>query len=173
MKPRTFVFSLAWMILFVLPASAQDDYLSQMRQKWTNSTNYILEAIELMPEEKFNFRPAPEVHSFREQVQHALQNMCWLSSTYLGGGPFDKELEKEDQSKEELLSLAREAVAFSSQALEQLEEQDLRMQVRFFAGPMRVRQIVNLMHDHLTHHQGQIVIYLRMNSIRPPRYVGW
>jgi uncharacterized damage-inducible protein DinB len=30
-----------------------------------------------------------------------------------------------------------------------------------------------LMHDHHTHHRGQIIVYLRLNGLKPPKYVGW
>nr|NIM13383.1 DinB family protein [Candidatus Aminicenantes bacterium]NIM80034.1 DinB family protein [Candidatus Aminicenantes bacterium]NIO82289.1 DinB family protein [Candidatus Aminicenantes bacterium]NIQ68157.1 DinB family protein [Candidatus Aminicenantes bacterium] len=27
--------------------------------------------------------------------------------------------------------------------------------------------------DHVAHHRGQMVIYLRLKGIKPPQYVGW
>jgi len=45
--------------------------------------------------------------------------------------------------------------------------------VKFFAGPMTRRQILILMHDHQTHHLGQLIVYLRLKGIKPPDYIGW
>jgi uncharacterized damage-inducible protein DinB len=33
------------------------------------------------------------------------------------------------------------------------------------------RQILLLLSDHITHHRGQMIVYLRLNGISPPRYV--
>ena len=57
--------------------------------------------------------------------------------------------------------------------IDQLTEKDLDTIVDFFAGPMSKRQILTLLNDHYTHHRGQIIVYLRMNDIKPPRYRGW
>jgi uncharacterized damage-inducible protein DinB len=45
--------------------------------------------------------------------------------------------------------------------------------VKFFAGPITRRQILILMHDHQTHHLGQLIVYLRLKGIKPPDYIGW
>jgi len=49
----------------------------------------------------------------------------------------------------------------------------LDRQVKFFAGPMTIRQILLLLHDHQSHHLGQVIVYLRLKGIKPPDYVGW
>ncbi|MGX5688737.1 DinB family protein [Arcticibacter tournemirensis] len=41
-------------------------------------------------------------------------------------------------------------------------DDQLDEQVKFFAGPMTRRQILILMHDHKTHHLGQLIVYLRL-----------
>ena len=46
-------------------------------------------------------------------------------------------------------------------------------EVTFFSGPKSKLQIMNLMQDHVSHHRGQLVVYLNLNEIEPPRYVGW
>ncbi|WP_374662973.1 DinB family protein [Parasegetibacter sp. NRK P23] len=34
-------------------------------------------------------------------------------------------------------------------------------------------QIINLLSDHQTHHRGQLLVYLRLCGLTPPKYVGW
>ena len=50
---------------------------------------------------------------------------------------------------------------------------ELSQKVVFFAGPKSKLQILNLMQDHVTHHRAQILVYLNLNQIQPPKYVGW
>ncbi|MEM6517680.1 MAG: DinB family protein, partial [Bacteroidota bacterium] len=40
-------------------------------------------------------------------------------------------------------------------------------------GQASVFKIMNFTIDHVTHHRGQATIYLRMNGIKPPDYIGW
>jgi uncharacterized damage-inducible protein DinB len=54
-----------------------------------------------------------------------------------------------------------------------INEKQLDEIVPFFAGPKARRQILILMHDHQSHHVGQLIVYLRLNGIKPPAYVGW
>ncbi|MBL0005643.1 MAG: hypothetical protein IPP25_00245 [Saprospiraceae bacterium] len=67
----------------------------------------------------------------------------------------------------------RKAFAYASQTIDVMTEKDLNEKVEFIAGTMTRRRILLLMTDHLTHHRGQLVVYLRMKNVEPPKYVGW
>jgi uncharacterized damage-inducible protein DinB len=54
-----------------------------------------------------------------------------------------------------------------------LTEKDLNEQVDFISGKMTRRRVLLLLTDHVTHHRGQLVVYLRMKNVEPPKYVGW
>jgi uncharacterized damage-inducible protein DinB len=158
---------------FLQTASAQDAFLKEYLIKWQNSAQYTIEVAEAMPEDKYDFKPTPEVRSFREQVVHIMNNMVWLSSSYLSNFNFKGDLKNKEMSKEEIIMLLRQATIFSQNAVKSLEAKDLDDKVDFFAGPLTKRQILVLMSDHMTHHRGQVVVYLRLNHIKPPRYRGW
>lgn len=57
--------------------------------------------------------------------------------------------------------------------IQNTKEAELSQKVDFFAGQKSKLQILNLMQDHVTHHRAQILIYLNLNQIQPPKYVGW
>ena len=40
-------------------------------------------------------------------------------------------------------------------------------------GKLNKYQFLNLIQDHQTHHVGQLIVYLRINNIEPPKYIGW
>ena len=52
-------------------------------------------------------------------------------------------------------------------------EEDFLTTVEFFAGEKSKLQILNLLQDHVTHHRGQLIVYLNLKKIEPPSYVGW
>ncbi len=155
-------------------ASAQSsDYLTDFLKKWKNAADYTLELAELMPAEAYNFQPTPDTRTFQGQLLHMVGNMTWLSTSYLGGAGLSTDLKRTDYTKEEVLTILREAFAYSTEVVKGLEAAQLEEVVDFFAGPMNKRQILNLMTDHLTHHRGQAIVYLRLNDLKPPRYRGW
>ncbi|MEL6864939.1 MAG: DinB family protein [Bacteroidota bacterium] len=163
-------------ILFLIsfPLLAQDAaYLDDFKKKWSNATDYTLEVMDLMPEDQYDYQPMGDVQSFRELLLHMTQNMIWLSTYYLGDRSFDRDLKDTTYTKAEMVDLVKEAFAFTNAVVDELEPHELKGKVKFFAGPMNVRQILTLMNDHLTHHRGQIIVYLRMHGIKPPRYRGW
>jgi uncharacterized damage-inducible protein DinB len=111
--------------------------------------------------------------SFREQVLHITQNMYWLSSTYLNGESLGLKIKDEGQSIQDIKSQYLEIGKYTLKVLQNLEENELSERVNFFAGNLTRWQIFELMHDHHTHHRGQIIVYLRLNGFKPPKYVGW
>lgn len=44
-------------------------------------------------------------------------------------------------------------------------------QLDYFGLNRSKRQIFSLLADHITHHRGQMLVYLRINGLTPPRYV--
>lgn len=140
-------------------------------EKWKNSENYLVEIVNNMPFEKFSYKPTPRQMSFLEQVQHIQQNMNWLSSTYFNGKPSEKITS--NQSKNEIVQSLKHSFQAVYSSIQNTTENDLKETVSFFAGPKSKLQILNLLQDHVSHHRGQLIVYLNLNNIEPPRYVGW
>jgi len=152
---------------------SQNDYLSDFKKKWKNAADYTIEIAELMPADKYDYQPTEDVRTFKEQMLHIVQNMTWLSRDYLDHGKYEQDLKSTEYSKEEVIKILKEGFDFASKAVDNLEPHQLRTTVEFFAGPMHIRQILNLMNDHVSHHRGQALVYLRLNGVKPPRYRGW
>ena len=112
--------------------------------------------------------------SFGEQLMHLASNMGWLCTSYLGGSesPVSKTANK-TLKKEYLLSQLNKTYDYAINILQHFETGHLADTVTFFAGPMNKLQIINLLNDHQTHHRAQLLVYLRLNGIKPPQYVGW
>ena len=151
----------------------QSSYLTDFKQKWQNAKTYTLQVAEAMPEEFYDYRPTDDQMSFRDQLLHIQGNMMWLSTSYLGIKKPEKSMSAGADSKEQVLKVLNEGFTLAEAAINQLTAENLDETVQFFAGPMHKRQILTLMNDHLTHHRGQLIVYLRLKGIKPPRYLGW
>lgn len=152
---------------------AQDEPISAFLEKWENSKKYLLEIAEAMPEDKYNFKPTEREMTFGEQLLHIKGNMDWLSNSYFGAEKIEKTKEASTYTKAEIVTLLEASFNAASKAIETTKPKDLKEKVDFFAGPKTKLQILNLLQDHVTHHRGQIIVYLNLNEIKPPKYVGW
>ncbi|MBW1294009.1 DinB family protein [Aquimarina litoralis] len=164
------------LFLIAFPTMAQQlTPKSAFLEKWKNSKTYLLEMAEAMPEDKYSFRPTENEMDFKDQLLHICGNMTWLSTTYFSAEEFDRKkfTESAPSSKDEIVKFIKESFDKAYNRVESTSEESLTDKVDFFAGPKSKLQILNLLQDHVTHHRGQLIVYLNLNGIKPPKYVGW
>jgi len=124
-----------------------------------NSRGYTLAVAEAMPLKLDNFKPAADVWSFREQLHHIGYGIEWWKDNYVKGI-------KTSWDPPATLKSRKEVVAYLNQAYDSLKEAVSKAAMNddgikgFFATL-----------DHITHHRGQVVVYLRCNGITPPEYI--
>lgn len=162
-------------VIFSIPVTAQttDSLLNQLSRKWVHTKAHTLTIAELMPEEHYGFKPVGEIMSFEEQLLHMADNMRWLTSTFLFSTGKTTVNKKEKPDKAAILKIISEAYDQAYTSHLKLQKFQLDEVVPFFAGPKTRRQMLLLLHDHQTHHAGQLILYLRLKGIKPPDYVGW
>ncbi len=177
---RSLLLSAVFTILFCTISVGQQAYLDELAAKWDNASTYTLEIAEIMPDSAYMYRPTEEQRSFRAQLLHTAGNMIWLSQNYLGHkvDGFDFQARRElwdegDLNKEQTIEELKFALDFARDAIASFDPEQLEETVEFFAGPMTKRQILMLLNDHHTHHRGQMIVYIRLKGLTPPRYSGW
>jgi uncharacterized damage-inducible protein DinB len=149
-------------------------FLEASIAKLQHSKQYTIQVANLMPEEKYLFKPTTSEMSFGEQLLHLSSNMGWLCSSYLNRSvnPVTK-ADMKILKKEEIISVLNKSYDYAINILQRFKPVNLVDTVSFFAGPLNKLQIINLLNDHQTHHRAQMLVYLRLNEIKPPDYVGW
>jgi uncharacterized damage-inducible protein DinB len=140
-------------------------------EKWENSKNYLLAIAEAMPEVNYDFKPTERQMSFEEQLLHIQRNMEWLSTSYFGKK--ESEIGSEEISKDQVIKYLNSSFDATKEVVANTSEEELKESIEFFAGEKSKLQILNLLQDHVTHHRGQLIVYLNLNDIKPPTYVGW
>ncbi len=157
-----------------MKTNAQEDPITAFIEKWENSKNYLLEIMELMPEDKYDFRPTKREMSFREQLAHIQDNIIWIGKTHFSKEKFTrKRISFKHDSKEFIKKELIKSFHEIKVLIEKTPHNSLKEKVNFFAGPKTKLQMLNLLQDHLTHHRGQLIVYLNLNNVNPPEYVGW
>ena len=168
MKKIVLIFSL----VFINPISAQE-IIPTFLEKWQNSKKYLIEIAKAMPEDQYNYKPTEREMTFAQQLLHIKGNMDWLSTTYFTDEKFDKKKDENTYSKTELIAMLEKSFDKVYEMIKSTNPENLNEKVDFFAGPKSKLQILNLLQDHVSHHRGQLIVYLNLNEIKPPKYVGW
>ncbi|MFY8188307.1 MAG: DinB family protein [Flavobacterium sp.] len=168
MKKIVLIFSL----VFINPISAQE-IIPTFLEKWQNSKTYLIEIAKAMPEDQYNYKPTEREMTFAQQLLHIKGNMDWLSTTYFTDEKFDKKKDENTYSKSEIIAMLEKSFDKVYEMIKSINPENLNEKVDFFAGPKSKLQILNLLQDHVSHHRGQLIVYLNLNEIKPPKYVGW
>jgi uncharacterized damage-inducible protein DinB len=153
--------------------TAQSGFLDDYKSKWKNAAEYTLEFAHVMPEDFYAYTPTKVEMTYREQLKHIAGNVLWLCSSFLEGKPTAIDPSAAINSKKEIINMLEKTFAYANETIGGLTEKDLDETVDFFAGKMTRRRIMFLLTDHVTHHRGQLVVYLRLKNIEPPSYRGW
>ena len=143
--------------------------------KLQSAAAYTLDVANTMPAENYAYKPSRDEMSFGQQLTHVSRNLGWLSSHYLADNSKNpvSEADLKLQEKDSIIAVVNRTYNYALAVLKRFPPEQLTDTVSFFAGPMTKLQIINLLNDHQTHHRGQLVVYLRLNGIKPPGYVGW
>lgn len=146
-----------------------DWLIADFIKKWTNNKSYTLEIIDAMPEKDYDFIPAEGMKSFHEQVAHVLNGF-----NYQLGKTGEIDLPKVDESSKK--TVLKSATKIFDEILNYIKSADSDMlpnTTEMWYGESTKNRILNLMDNHLSHHRGQLVVYLRLKGIKPPKYIGW
>ena len=141
--------------------------------KLKHAKEYTIKMAQLMPAGKYDFKPSPEEMSFDQQLLHIAQPMQYLCKTYLNGKANTIQVPDSNLDKDATIKVLNSVYDYAIATLEDFKSEQLSDTVSFFIRPMNKLQILNLLNDHQTHHRAQLVVYLRINGIKPPDYIGW
>ncbi len=123
-----------------------------------NSRTYTLAVAGAMPEKLDNFKPAADTWSFREQLHHIAYGINWWKKNYIEAVKTDWEPPATSGSRKEVVAYLEQAYHSLKEAINKTAMNEDRIK-GFFATM-----------DHITHHRGQVIVYLRCNGITPPEY---
>ena len=151
----------------------QSTFLEVFKEKWEHQELYFLQCIDLLEEKDLDYKPTADEMTTRDLILHIGGNMKWISSDYLNGPLHTSLYDHKDLNKEQLTLHMKDLFAYTMTTLDNLEPHDLELRTDFFAGEKKLIQLVELMDDHLTHHKGQLTVYMRLCGKKAPRYVGW
>jgi uncharacterized damage-inducible protein DinB len=139
---------------------------------WNRIATYSIATANTMPTEHYDFKPVPEVRSFKEQMLHIANSDFWIENYLATGKGTGSDYESASITKAGVVTLLEDSFKNMSGIIAALTDEELKTNVETFAGVLNRMEVLYFMRDHITHHRAQTVVYLRLNGITPPEYVG-
>ncbi|MEX2568252.1 MAG: DinB family protein, partial [Cyclobacteriaceae bacterium] len=168
-----------WMVLLLLMAGtdlkAQEYFRNHYSGVWQRNMEYSKAVAEAMPEANYGFKPTAEAMSFQTQLLHITDNISSLTSIITGNRKnfYHKEDATSSLKKAEVLEILDRANAYVMELIRNASDSLLNEEIEFRGVSMTKENIFYLLRDHQAHHRAQCLVYLRMNGVRAPGYVGW
>ncbi|HXN53376.1 MAG TPA: DinB family protein [Candidatus Acidoferrum sp.] len=139
-----------------------------VKSQLTRFSKNMVAAAELMPAEKYGFKPTPEMNSFGHLVMHIAQSNNLLCSKISGAAAPDTKLADSD-GKEKLVAALKASFEFCGTALASVDDSKLGESMVLFGNrPASRAAALIALSDGWNDHYGAQAIYLRLNGILPP-----
>ena len=159
--------------LVPLLAQSNNTVTNEFRARYEGLKKNLLATAERMPEERYSFRPTPEIEAFGRRVAHIANGNYGTCTGLEGEG---KTLNAQTRtSKADLIAALRESFAVCDRVLAALTDANAFDKIDAWPGQpptrgpkrSRIGQIDGLL-LHCAELYGYMAVYLRLNGVVPP-----
>jgi uncharacterized damage-inducible protein DinB len=149
-------------------ATAQAPVAKAFRDYASQSGKNLIAAAEVMPADKYAFKPTPAQMSFADIVVHLAEGNDYLCGVIGGAKPSARTAVAATASKDALIARLKETFHFCDEALEHLDDSKLTEETAMFGKNRSRAEIEALTIGDWADHYSQMAIYLRLNGQLPP-----
>jgi len=128
----------------------------------------IVAAAELMPADKFSYKPTADQMTFGHLMTHIVEANNILCSKASGASAPKAEEVKDTESKDKLVSALKASFDFCSEALSKMDDSKLSDSSEIFGGQHSRAWASLVLASSLADHYGAEAMYLRLNGLTPP-----
>jgi len=169
-RVATLLVSLAW--LAAAPyISAQTTILAPLKTQWDNTRTLLEGIVAQVPEDLYDFRPTPEVRSFRELFAHLIdENFRFMGQAAGETPPMEKSAIEQLKSRDEILKALKDSYDYGAKVWMGMTEQKAMEMIPGRGGQEQLRWapiLVQIM-DNMDHY-GNLVVYVRLKGMVPAR----
>jgi uncharacterized damage-inducible protein DinB len=137
---------------------------------WNDIGRKLIAMAEDIPEDKYDFKPKPEMRSWLGQLLHAASGTYYFTNPVLGKpAPPDDPARDQFKSKADVVAFVKKSVEDGAAVIKAQGDAGLSRQVA--AGGPQLTRLDDLAYgliEHSGEHYGQLVVYYRLNGIVPP-----
>jgi uncharacterized damage-inducible protein DinB len=159
-------------LALILSAQAQDPLSADVKRAYAEVKNNILRSAEKMPEENYDFRPAPRVRTFGQILGHIAQEQYLYFCAPVKGEQKSADIERTRTTKPDLLAALKDSFAYCDAVYDKMTDHDATTIVNTGGSKSTKLRLLwmNIVHDES--HYGNLVTYLRIKGIVPPSTEG-
>jgi uncharacterized damage-inducible protein DinB len=162
-----------------LPARAQDMNMKKepkpalsssaaLLEEWNDLGRRIIAIAEDMPEDKYDYKPKPEMRSWAGQVSHLAEGNYYFINPATGK-PLPKEgPETPIKTRAELVAKVKKSFQEGADLIKSQGDAGMAKTVDAGGQMMRIDALAYDLIAHGNEHYGQIVVYYRLNGLVPP-----
>jgi hypothetical protein len=163
---RTSTTILALTLAGALHAQPANPLTTELKTAYTRVKTNFIKAAEKMPEDHYDFKPMPEMQSFKERVAHiAVSNMGPCSA--LKGEPKTIDV-KTLKSKADVVSALKDSFAACDAIIDNMTDADAATMVAGRGAPRPKLAMGFGLVAHDIEVYGYICVYMRLKGIVPP-----
>lgn len=157
------------LLLASLPVHAADPAVQRLLDHWNKSKAYMIELANQMPADGYTSRPNEAEMTFGQQMVHIATGTMYLTSGL--AKPSGAPINAKKTDKESAIAALNVSFDAGAAAIATLSDADLNNKiVESENTKMTALEAVILAFDHVEHHRGQSIVYLRVKGIKPVDY---
>ncbi len=147
----------------------------ELLKAWERSETMTMTIVEQMPPELFEFKYIEGAMTFAEQWRHCVIYTCGqIASRLEVENPYNDVKLPVQMPKEDVVKELKNMYAFVRKTIEDTAGTAKLLAMSEIAGEeIPAWRLFYAMENHIIHHRGQCVVYLRLNGIKPKGYYGW
>ncbi len=169
--------SLVFVLFFGQYAYAQNrtaELRQELIEAYEMSEKYTLAICEQMPAEHYTYKTVDSVMTFTEQFRHCVVfTLNQISGRTGVKNPNEGRKLPVQMPKEQLIKEVKAMYAFVKKNIAELPEAKLYEKTGFTGGEIPMWRLFYAMENHIIHHRGQCIMYLRDKGVKPQGYFGW
>jgi uncharacterized damage-inducible protein DinB len=146
----------------------------ELLMAWKMSEKMTLVTAAQMPAEHYGFKYTSDAMTYARQWKHCCDfTVSQLASRLNIPNPYENNTQPEKMEKADIQAELKTMYAWVRKAIETTPDATLFANSEYLGDDMPTWRLFYAMENHIIHHRGQCMVYLRLKGIAPEGYVGW
>jgi hypothetical protein len=157
-----------WLSGSVVHSADAGPAAKDLQASWKDGGRKLADMAADFPENKYDWKPTPDVRSFAEQLLHAASYANYVTEVAKGLKPKEQDPPRSNfKSKADIVAYVKKAYADGAKVIEATSDAKLLSAIEG-AGSKSLYGLFDSAVEHTGEHYGQLVVYYRVNKMVPP-----